>query len=106
MTYAQKSKEDLFWEEWFQEDWLDKVMWAVAFIWAGLVILTNNLGYIDGDGWSLFFRGAGALVLIELAIRVLVPAYRRDLLGTLILAGFLLWLGGWALLWPIILIEY
>jgi hypothetical protein len=104
MTHQQESKQELFWAEWFQEDRLDKVMWAAAFIWAGLVILGNNLGYLDGDGWSLFFRGAGLLLLVELAVRLLVPSHRRDLLGTLFLAGFLLWLGDWALLWPLILI--
>lgn len=104
MMHAKNSKEGLFWGEWFREDRLDKVMWSVAFIWAGLVILASNLGYLDGDGWSLFFRGVGLLVLIELAVRLLDPSHRRDLLGTLILAGFLLWLGNWALLWPLILI--
>lgn len=104
MTHVKKINEDLFWGEWFREDRLDKVIWAASFIWAGLVILANNLGYLDGDGWTLFFRGAGLLVLIELAVRLLVPTQRRDLLGTLILAGFLLWIGGWALLWPLILI--
>jgi hypothetical protein len=104
MTYKEISKEELFWGEWFREDRLDKVMWAAAFVWAGVLILANNLGYLDGQGWSLFFRGAGALVLVELAIRVLVPQHRRDLLGTFVLAAFLLWLGGSALLWPIILV--
>lgn len=74
-------------------DTLDPIIWAAAFIWAGLVMLTNGLGYLDGQAWSLFFLGAGGLVLIELAIRLVVPVHRKDLLGTFVLAAVLLALG-------------
>ena len=97
--------DDSFWMEVVQPDTLDPIIWAGAFIWAGVVWLASSLGYLDGQAWSLFFFGAGVLVLIELAIRLLVPAHRRDLLGTLIWAAVLFWLGDWDLLWPVLLIA-
>jgi hypothetical protein len=52
-----------------------------------VVWFASSLGYLDGHAWSLFFFGAGVPALIELGIRPLVPAHRRDLLGTLIHAA-------------------
>lgn len=95
-------------QEMVWQDPLDSIIWAVVFIWAGLVIfLTLNLGYSAEQGWSLFFLGAGVLVLIELAVRLLVPAHHRDLFGTLIWAGILFGLGtgNWGLIGPLILIA-
>jgi hypothetical protein len=99
------SLEDTFCAEMMRPDTLDPIIWAAAFIWAGVVWFAGSLGYLDGQAWSLFFFGAGVLVLIELGIRLLVPVHRRDLLGTLIWAGVLFWLGDWDLLWPVILIA-
>lgn len=103
--YQRTQFDDSFWMEMAQPDTLDPIIWAGAFIWAGVVWLASSLGYFDGQAWSLFFFGAGVLVLIELAIRLLVPAHRRDLLGTLIWAAVLFWLGDWEILWPVILIA-
>jgi hypothetical protein len=62
------------------------------------------------DAWSLIFLGAGLLVLLEAAIRLLVPAYRRPVAGTLILGVVLLGIGlgnlvGVELVWPFIVIA-
>ncbi len=103
--YQRSPYEDSCWAEMVQPDTLDPVIWAAAFIWGGVVWFASSLGYFEGQAWSLFFFGAGMLVLIELAIRLLVPAHRRDLLGTLIWAAVLFWLGDWDLLWPMILIA-
>lgn len=105
MINAQRSNKNMFCGEWFREDRLDKVVWAAALVWAGLVILANNLGYLNGQGWSLFFVGAGMLALFELSIRLLLPAHRRDLFGTLLWAGLMFLLSGWSLFWPIALIA-
>jgi hypothetical protein len=105
MTVKEKTIQDNVWEEKVWHDPLDTVMWALAFMWAGLVWLASSLGYLPEQAWSLFFFGAGTLALIELAIRLLVPAHRRDLLGTLIWAGAMFCLGGWDYLWPFILIA-
>jgi len=105
MTVKEKTIRDNTWEEKACHDPLDTVMWAIAFIRAGLVWLASSLGYLSEQAWSLFFFGAGMLVLVELAIRLLVPAHRRDLLGTLIWAGAMFCLGGLHYLWPLILIA-
>jgi hypothetical protein len=113
-------------EKW-RRDPLSAIVWAAIFIWAGLVFLANNLGYLDalrgrlpsegpgwfmdGSGvWSLIFLGAGVIVLGEVVVRVLVPAYRQPLTGTLIFAIILIAIGlgnltNWNLIWPLILIA-
>lgn len=89
----------------FFQDSLDSIGWAAAFIWAGVVVfLALNFG-LGEQGWSLFFLGAGVLVLIEVAVRFLVPEYRKPVFGDLIWAAILFALGtGWGLIWPLILI--
>jgi hypothetical protein len=105
MTVNEKTSWDNISEEKAWHDPLDTVIWAAAFIWAGLVWLSSSLGVLPEQAWSLFFLGAGALALIELAIRLLVPAHRRDLIGKLIWAGAMFCLGGWDYLWPFVLIA-
>ena len=103
-------------EKW-QNDALSAIVWAGIFVWAGLVLLADNLGLMKsvmiGDTflqpWSLIFVGAGVIVLLEVAIRLIVPAYRRPVTGSIIFAGILLaiGLGGavcWNVVWPLILV--
>ncbi|MCK5346320.1 MAG: hypothetical protein KAR20_23080, partial [Candidatus Heimdallarchaeota archaeon] len=61
-------------------DSLDSLILAFTFIWAGLVFLSDNLGP-EADAWPLFFLGAGLLVLMEVAIRLLIQAYRTPVIG-------------------------
>ena len=84
-------------------DSLDSVVLALSIIWAGLVFITNNFG-IEIETWPLIFLGAGIFILIEIAIRLLVPVFRTSIFGDLILAGILFWLGDWASIWPVFLI--
>jgi hypothetical protein len=97
--------------EWTRSDSLDSIVWAVSFIWAGAVILAYNLGVpfaipTEAQAWSVFFLGAAAFVLIEVAVRLFVPAYRTSVVGELIWAGVLIALGtgSLAVLVPLILI--
>jgi len=103
-------------EKW-QNDALSAIVWAGIFVWAGLVLLADNLGLMKsvmiGDTflqpWSLIFVGAGVIVLLEVAIRLIVPAYRRPVTGSIIFAGILLAIGlggavGWNVVWPLILV--
>jgi hypothetical protein len=105
---------------------LSTVVWALTFIWAGLVLLANNLGYLGRlqvrfsdlpgvwrqlglEAWPLIFLGAGLLVLGEVVLRLIVPAFRRRVIGRVIIAIFFLGLGlgnltNWALIWPVVLI--
>jgi low affinity Fe/Cu permease len=107
-------------------DALSTVIWAFIFIWAGGVLLAENLGYLgplqarlsDTPGawssfglvsWPLIFLGAGVLLLAEAGIRAVVPTFRRAILGRLILATIFIGVGlgpltNWGLIWPVILI--
>jgi hypothetical protein len=89
-------------------------------------LLANNLGYLEniqryfqpqgpfrffGDlgVLSLIFLGAGVIVLVEVVIRLLVPAYRQSVTGSIIFALILIGVGlgnlvSWQVIWPLILI--
>lgn len=115
-------------EEKWQRDPLGTTIWGLALIWAGAVLLAENLGLLEGfrnslgrllgrepseiaflplGTWSIFFLGVAALLVLEVVIRLLVPAYRRPVLGTMILAIVFvgLGIGSWGLIWPLILIA-
>jgi hypothetical protein len=118
----EKSTDEKSYEEKYRRDPLGTLIWAVILIWAGVVWLANNFGFLDGlrdrfsdlpfvlpfarEVWALFFLGAGVIILIEVLIRLTVPDYRRPVMGTFILAivFFGIGLGSWELIWPLILI--
>ena len=112
-----KEKEKEFcggWEEWWHSDLVDALGWAAGFIWGALVILagaTNlSANFSWWDGWAVFFTGAGVIVLIEVAVRMLIPKYRMGVVGNLIFSLILLTIGlgglvGWVWVWPMVLIA-
>ena len=118
----EKSAEEKSYEEKYRRDPLGTLIWAVILIWGGVVMLANNFGLLDqfrirasdlpfefdffAEAWALFFLGAGAILLIEVLIRLTVPDYRRPIMGTFILAVvfFGIGLGSWQLIWPLVLI--
>jgi hypothetical protein len=57
--------------------------------------------------WSVFFFGAGLILVLELIIRIIVPSYRRRIFGTAIVAVvfFGLATGNWILIGPLVLIA-
>jgi serine/threonine protein kinase len=83
---------------------------AVVTIWVGLLLIADNLGFLWRTGvWNLTFIGAGVVVLLQVLFRLLVPAYRRPVTGSIILGAILLGIGLGNLvseicLWPGILI--
>ena len=108
------------------------VVGAIILIWLGTVLLAGNLGILDRiEGlldalhiqtwslpvavlpfvsarvWPIFFLGVGMILLVEMLVRLIVPAYRRQVLGTFIgaLVFFALAFGQWALIGPLILIA-
>jgi hypothetical protein len=119
----EKSPEEKSYEEKWRRDPLGSLIWALILIWAGVVWLASNLGFFEDRrigivdlpwelpfepaAWTVFFLGAGVLVLIEVGIRLLMPAYRRPVLGSFIWAIVLfgIALGNWAIIWPVILIA-
>jgi hypothetical protein len=124
--HEEKTPEEKSWDEKWRNDPLTALTWAVIFIWGGLVLLADNLGWLDIwrdrlasipglaaselTPWSLIFAGAGVIVLVETLVRLLVPDYRRPLSGRFILAAVLIGIGlggifSWNLVWPLILIA-
>jgi hypothetical protein len=59
---------------------LDAFGWAALFLWGALVVVATNTDFSSDydwwDGWSVFFVGAGVIVLGEALIRVAAPRYR------------------------------
>ena len=91
-----------------KQDDLDRLVWAAAFIWAGMVVfLAHYQNYPDDQAWSLFFLGAGTFVLGEIVARMVCPEFRTPVLGDLIWAAFLFGMGTerWDWILPVILIA-
>ena len=102
------------WDEKWRRDPVDAVVWAFIFIWAGLVFLAENMGLLVRfeplEAWSIGFIGAGLIVLLGVVLRLLVPAYRRPVTGSLVFGVILLGIGlgevvGWVVIGPLILIA-
>jgi len=122
----EKRSEEKNWEEKWRRDPITAVIWALIFIWAGVVLLLDNLGLLQQmlsnlaastnlqflrsmQAWSVILVGAGIILLIEVLIRLLVPEYRRSVAGTFFFAIVLIGLGlgneiGWTLVLPLALI--
>ena len=118
-------------EEKWHRDPISSLIGALLLIWAGVVLLAGNLGYlnvftdflnrlpirsyelpfdppfVDLGAWQVFFLGAGAILLFEIVVRLLVPAYRRQVFGSFIgaIVFFGLGLGNWTIIWPLILVA-
>ncbi|MBN1977622.1 MAG: hypothetical protein JW918_09495 [Anaerolineae bacterium] len=120
-------------EEKQQDDLLSSVVGAVFLIWLGAVLLAANTGFLDTftkilaslsikpyalpfefplpfftlEAAQVFFIGAGVILLFEVVIRLLVPVYRRRVLGTIIgaIIFFSLGLGNWQVVGPLILVA-
>lgn len=122
-----EKSEEKTWDEKWQRDPLSSYIWAAIFIWAGLVFLASNLGYLDwmltgvthlpmvgwfGDivrAWPLVLVGAGVILLFGVLIRILIPAYHKPIWGQLILAIILIGIGlgdiiSWGIIWAVVLI--
>ena len=113
-----EKEDEKSWDEKWRRDPLGSIAWAAILIWAGIVFLAENLDWLRSIGppfdrleaWSLIFAGAGVIFLGVVLVRLLVPDYRRPVIGTLILAMVFLGVGlgeslGWQIIWPIILIA-
>jgi hypothetical protein len=107
-------KEDMTWDEKWRRDPVSAAIWAVILIWAGIVLLADNLDLFATlewfDAWGMILTGAGLIVLLGAVFRLLVPAYRRPVGGSLIWGAILLGLGlgdlvGSGIAWPLVLIA-
>jgi hypothetical protein len=106
---------------------MDTLTWATILIWAGAVLLLANMGVlsgllsrfdlrlvdipwqlpVSGEVWTVFFAGLGVILILGIVIRLLVPSFRHDLLGNIILAivAFSVAFGRADIIWPLILIA-
>lgn len=107
-------KDEGGWDEKWRRDPVDAAMWAILLIWAGIMLLMANLGVFDGlegiEAWSIGFIGAGVIVALTAVFRLMFPAYRRPLGGSLIFAAILVGIGlgevvGWVVVGPLVLIA-
>ena len=86
------------WDEKWRSDPLNAAWWGLVLIWVGLVLIAdqvgmlNNLG-ISGEAWALGFLGAGIMSLLLVLIRLVVPAYRRPVTGSIIFGFILIGIG-------------
>ena len=112
-------------EEKWRRDPLGAIIWGVILIWAGLVFLADSMklfqnisvrGVFPGaettqlEAWTIAIIGAGVILLVEAAIRLAVPAFRRPIGGTLIFAVILIGAGlgqifSFDVIWPVIIIA-
>jgi hypothetical protein len=98
----------------WQRDSLSSIIWALALIWAGIVLLlrTWDISLVAWMDWEnvvgAILVGIALLIGLEIAIRLLVPRYAARLKGRVILAVILGFLGLSNLtkleLWPLVLI--
>ncbi len=109
----EQEKQEKTWEEKWRRDPLSVVVWAAILIWAGIALLAYNMGFLARferlDPWGVVMIGAGLIVFLEVGVRLIVPAYRQPVGGTLILAFVLVGVGlgnmlGWEVVGPLILI--
>ena len=96
------------------DDTLGRVVWGAILMYAGLVLLADQTGYLptsrNADWWSWIMLGAGGLFLLEALIRVVSVDLHGPDLGRLILGLVLLAFGASAVFgvtnpwawWPVI----
>jgi len=109
----EKQEEEKSWDEKWSRDPLSAAAWAMILIWGGCVLLAHNLNMLDWipflEPWSIFFFGAGLILLLEVLVRLVLPAYRQPVAGTMIVAAIFLAIGlgsifDWKCIFPVALI--
>jgi len=106
---------DESWDEKWRRDPIEAAVWAFALIWFGLVWLGSNTGLWynllgeKAEWWAVGFLGAGAILLLGVLVRLLRPAYRRPITGSLILGIVFIGIGvgqlwDWMVIGPLILV--
>ncbi|MDY6875629.1 MAG: hypothetical protein SWK90_05425 [Chloroflexota bacterium] len=100
-------------EKW-ANDPLGAATWAIILILAGCILLVANLGLVPfigmANSWNWILLMAGALLLLQVLLRLMVPEWRRPVGGWLMLALIMLVSGTGAVMglentWPLILIA-
>jgi cation transport ATPase len=116
---AEKQEEKSVEEKWGEKDWrrdrLSGTIWALILIMAGVVLLIVSLDlpafdWLSWDrAWGLIMIGAALLLVLEIAVRMMMPSYAAPLRGRAILAAILGIIGLSNFveveLWPLIIIA-
>ena len=107
---------DESWDEKWRRDPVEAAVWAFVLIWAGIVWLLSNVGTLENifgetaEWWAVGFLGAGFIVLLGVGARLVIPAWRRPITGSLILGLIFIGIGlgqitgGWVVIGPLVLI--
>jgi len=123
----EKSREEKSWDEKWRRDPISAIVWAILFMWAGVVLLADNLDLLqpwlnnlaqstgiaflaEMEAWEVILIGGGLIVLVEVIVRLCIPQYRRAVGGTIFFAILLLSIGlgnviGWEVVGPLIFIA-
>ncbi|OGO25184.1 MAG: hypothetical protein A2W33_09720 [Chloroflexi bacterium RBG_16_52_11] len=123
----EKSREEKSWDEKWRRDPISAIVWAILFIWVGVVLLADNLDLLapwldnlaqstgltfigEMEAWEVILVGGGLIVLVEVIVRLLMPQYRRAVGGTIFFAILLISVGlgnviGWEVVGPLIFIA-
>ena len=123
----EKSREEKSWDEKWRRDPVSAIIWAILFMWAGVVLLADNLDMLEPwlnnlaqstgiaflaemEAWEVILVGGGLIVLVEVIVRLCLPQYRRAVGGTIFFAILLLSIGlgnliGWEVVGPLIFIA-
>ena len=84
----EKGGQDQTIEEKWARDPLGTAVGAVVLIWLGLVMLAANTGITGlvewSNMWAWFLMGLGAIFLLEALIRLVIPEFRRPVVGRII----------------------
>ena len=102
-------------EKW-RRDPLGAIAWACILIWAGVVLLGNNLNLIPAipglpmGQWTWIFLGAGCILLLEALVRLLMPEHRKGVIGSVIVGFIFLGIAlgdsfGWGVIWGLLLVA-
>lgn len=111
MATSMQNDPKLSWRE--NRQLIGGIWWGAVLIWAGLVFIADNLGYLpqigSADEWSWILLGAGIFALVADLWRAAAPAIVAPTIWDWIGAALLLLLGmsgfmSYAFPWPLIII--
>jgi len=100
-------------DEKYRRNPLGFVSFALLVIWLGVSLLLQNAGVIeDGNhGWAIFFWGGGVIILVLAIFQLLIPRFRRPVVGSFVWGaiwlgiGFGLWYDKWEVIGPLVIIA-
>lgn len=103
------------WREWRHRDPVARAMGGMILILLGVIFfITQNgmFGVTWANMWGAFLIGLGGLLILQALVRLVMPEYRRGVLGLIVGGLVLIAIGtipyggaAWAQWWPLALIA-